>query len=87
MVPVILDVGGSVFSFLQLIIDSSLQADWTGLYGNPVKLGLANVSLLADFVFVLQHFVLYRHVKRVDKVRRIDGGGSATESDPLLRDR
>ena len=30
-------------SIVQLIIDSSLQNDWSGLTGNPIKLGLGNI--------------------------------------------
>ena len=41
---ILFDFTGGVLSILQLLIDSSLQADWSGLVGNPVKLGLANVS-------------------------------------------
>lgn len=36
-----------------------MQADWSGLLGNPVKLGLAGISLGFDIVFLLQHFTLY----------------------------
>jgi cystinosin len=79
---VLLDLGGSIFSFLQLAIDSSLQADWTGLYGNPVKLGLANVSLLADLVFIMQHFVLYRHAAA--EIDYTNEGELPTETDSLL---
>lgn len=46
-----------------------MQADWSGLTGNPVKLGLANISLLFDIVFILQHFVLYGPV---DEQRKVD---------------
>lgn len=48
---------------LQLLIDSSLQADWSGLTGNPVKFGLANISLLFDIIFITQHYVLYGPVE------------------------
>lgn len=41
--PVLLDLAGGVLSMLQLVIDSSLQNDWSGLYGNPIKLGLGNI--------------------------------------------
>ena len=40
---VLLDLTGGTLSILQLIIDSSLQNDWSGLTGNPVKLGLGNI--------------------------------------------
>lgn len=59
-------------SLLQLVIDSALQADWSGLVGNPVKFGLANISLLFDVVFILQHFVLYGPVEEKGKLKDDD---------------
>ncbi|KAF2764607.1 L-cystine transporter-like protein [Teratosphaeria nubilosa] len=56
---ILLDFWGGILSLLQLIIDAALQDDWTGLTGNPGKLGLANISLVFDVVFILQHYVLY----------------------------
>ena len=63
---ILLDVVGSVLSILQLVIDSSLQNDWSGLMGNPVKLGLGNISLVFDSIFMFQHYWLYRRVIKVD---------------------
>lgn len=48
-----MDVLGAVLSISQLVIDSSLQNDWSGLTGNPVKLGLGNVSIIFDIVGVV----------------------------------
>lgn len=52
-----MDFAGGILSLMQLLIDSSLQADWSGLTGNPVKLGLSNISLFFDIIFILQHYV------------------------------
>jgi cystinosin len=57
---ILLDLVGGVLSIGQLLIDSSLQGDWSGVTGNPVKLGLGNVSILFDLVFIIQHYWLYR---------------------------
>ena len=54
---VLLDFAGGILSLLQLIIDSSLQADWSGLTGNPVKFGLSNFSLFFDVIFMVQHYM------------------------------
>ncbi|MCJ1352483.1 MAG: hypothetical protein MMC33_002467 [Icmadophila ericetorum] len=62
---IILDVIGGVLSITQLLIDSSLQDDWSGLTGNPVKFGLGNVSLFFDAIFLIQHYWLYRNVAKV----------------------
>ncbi|QDS71062.1 hypothetical protein FKW77_008717 [Venturia effusa] len=56
---ILLDFTGGVLSLAQLLIDSALQADWSGLTGNPVKLGLSNVSMLFDIIFITQHYILY----------------------------
>lgn len=48
---------------MQLVLDSALQNDWSGLTGNPMKLGLANVSILFDVLFIVQHYVLYGPVE------------------------
>ena len=57
---ILMDLLGGVLSIAQLVIDSSLQKDWSGLTGNPVKFGLGNVSIVFDVVFMTQHYILYR---------------------------
>ncbi len=42
------------------MIDSSLQSDWSGITGNPVKLYLGNITIVFDIVFMVQHYILYR---------------------------
>jgi cystinosin len=72
---------------LQLLIDSSLQADWSGLTGNPVKFGLANISLLFDIIFITQHYVLYGAVEEKDEREHPEASvnqDSRHEHDPLL---
>ncbi len=76
IVQILLDFSGGILSNMQLIIDSSLEADWGGITGNPAKFGLANVSIVFDAMFMLQHYVLYRHAKPTT--------GDSQESDPLL---
>lgn len=57
---ILLDLAGGVLSLLQLVMDSSLQSDWSGITGNPVKLFLGNISILFDLIFITQHYILYR---------------------------
>lgn len=47
---IILDAIGGVFSIAQLLIDCSLQGDWSGIAGNSTKLALGYISLLFDSV-------------------------------------
>ncbi|KAI0840113.1 PQ loop repeat-domain-containing protein [Hypoxylon sp. FL0890] len=71
---ILLDFLGGVLSIAQLVIDSYLQGDWSGITGNPVKFALGNVSMLYDLVFMTQHYVLYRD----------DGSAKDGEADSLL---
>jgi cystinosin len=54
---ILLDFSGGILSIIQLFIDSALQADWSGLTGNPVKLGLSQTSLFFDAIFMTQHYM------------------------------
>jgi cystinosin len=56
---ILFDVTGGVLSLFQLVIDASFQGDWSGITGNPLKLGLANVSIFFDLIFITQHYILY----------------------------
>ena len=73
-----MDLLGGVLSVAQLVIDSSLQKDWSGLTGNPVKFGLGNVSILFDIIFMTQHYILYRGAGNMVE------DGSERERDGLL---
>jgi cystinosin len=80
----LLDYSGGVLSMLQLLIDCSLQADWSGLTGNPVKFGLANVSMAFDIIFIMQHYVLYGPVEERNERERGDDQILEHGRDPLL---
>jgi len=56
---ILLDLIGGVLSVLQQGLDSLLLGDWSGITGNPVKFALGNASMVYDFVFMAQHYVLY----------------------------
>ncbi|KAJ5911883.1 uncharacterized protein N7473_001186 [Penicillium subrubescens] len=57
---IILDLIGGILSLLQLVLDSSLQSDWSGITGNPAKLLLSNITIFFDLIFIVQHYILYR---------------------------
>lgn len=69
---ILLDFAGGVLSIGQLLIDSSMQGDWSGVTGNPVKFALGNVSMFYDLIFFTQHYVLYRGASE-DKSREREG--------------
>lgn len=79
MGQILLDFSGSVLSLLQITIDSSLEGDWSGITGNPVKFILGNVGIVFNIIFIVQHYILYRHAKEAE----IEDG--AEEERPLLR--
>jgi cystinosin len=74
---ILLDFMGGILSLVQLLIDSYLQGDWSGITGNPVKLALGNFSIFFDIIFITQHYCLYRGNR---------GKALDAESDPLLDD-
>ncbi|KAI9724784.1 MAG: hypothetical protein M1812_000060 [Candelaria pacifica] len=80
ILQILLDVSGGVFSIMQLLVDSSLQDDWSGITGNPVKLGLGNVSIFFDVIFIVQHFWLYRGARKRKTAEVLPDG----EQTPLL---
>ncbi|EQL30697.1 hypothetical protein BDFG_06847 [Blastomyces dermatitidis ATCC 26199] len=86
---ILLDFSGGILSVLQLLIDSALQDDWSGITGNPIKLLLGNVSIFFDIIFMLQHYVLYRGKRVVNNASCGGDGGEAGEGAfaPLLGDR
>jgi cystinosin len=70
---ILLDLNGGVLSILQLVIDSSLQADWSGVMGNSIKLGLGNISIFFDLIFITQHYFLYTTPKELEGGENEDG--------------
>lgn len=74
---ILLDLSGGTLSLAQLGLDSSLQADWSGIIGNASKFMLGNVTVFFDIVFIYQHYLLYRTVRSA-------GNPEPTEQDPLL---
>lgn len=82
ILQILLDFGGGILSIAQQAIDSYQQGDWSGITGNPVKFALGNVSMIYDLVFIVQHYVLYRHAAGA----KADGGEGDSDLDPLLRE-
>ncbi|OGM48582.1 lysosomal L-cystine transporter [Aspergillus bombycis] len=74
---ILLDLAGAALSLMQLVLDSSLQADWSGTVGNGAKLLLGNITVLFDLIFIFQHFGLYRE-------RPVGKKPGLSEHDPLL---
>ncbi|KAL5364749.1 PQ loop repeat-domain-containing protein [Aspergillus floccosus] len=73
IVQILFDLSGGILSLIQLVVDSSMQEDWSGIMGNPVKFLLSNVTIVFDLVFVTQHYILYRDPAE-DKDKRQNPG-------------
>ncbi|KAL9031790.1 MAG: hypothetical protein Q9196_000217 [Gyalolechia fulgens] len=71
---ILLDLVGGGLSVAQLAIDSLLEGDWSGVTGNPVKLGLGYVSVIFDVIFILQRYVFYRQPRRGPKEGEAEDG-------------
>ncbi|RNA17603.1 cystinosin-like isoform X1 [Brachionus plicatilis] len=61
IVNVLLDFTGGSLSLLQMFLLAFNYNDWTSIFGSPTKLGLGLLSIFFDFIFIFQHYVLYRH--------------------------
>ncbi|RDW94870.1 hypothetical protein BP5796_00633 [Coleophoma crateriformis] len=70
---ILLDFAGGILSNAQLGLDAYMQGDVSNVIDNPVKLGLGNVSIFFDIIFIVQHYVLYA-----------GSNGKDSEIDPLL---
>lgn len=68
IVQVFPDLGGAVFSLIQMMIVSVNTRDWNTCFGNPTKLFLAVLTIVYDSIFIAQHFVIYReNNKRLER--------------------
>ena len=59
IILVLLDLMGGVFSSAQMVVDGYNFNDWSSFLGNPTKFGIALVTYVFDFIFILQHYVFY----------------------------
>lgn len=60
---VLLDMVGSVGSFLELVLSSLLAHDPGAIVGNPAKLLLSALTFAFDWVFVGQRYLFYGRTK------------------------
>lgn len=75
----------------QLLLDASFQSDWSGITGNPAKLGLSNISMAFDIIFIVQHYILYKGADEIEgEIAGGEDGKAGANSDevrrPLLAD-
>jgi hypothetical protein len=78
---ILLDFTGGVLSFIQMFLLAKNYNDWTSIFGSPTKLGLALFSILFDILFIIQHYICYRHRGDTRFNRSED---SINENSPIL---
>jgi cystinosin len=76
---VLLDLGGGLLSTGQLLVTCQVLHDYSPVLGNPIKFGLGLTSFGFDIVFILQHYVWYRHLSPATAaaVEQQQGGDAA----------
>jgi len=72
---ILLDFSGGLLSMAQLFLDAWLSDDFSGVIGNPAKLGLSIFAMAFDVLFIFQHYVLYPEENK----------DAAEERQPILR--
>ena len=63
IINILLDFTGGSLSLLQMFLLAYNFNDWSSIFGSPTKFGLGFFSIIFDIVFIIQHYVLYRHAK------------------------
>ena len=58
---VLLDLTGGSLSMLQMMLQGVNNSDFSNIFGDPTKFGLGLFSILFDALFIVQHYMLYRH--------------------------
>uniref|UniRef100_A0A0N5AQH2 Cystinosin homolog n=1 Tax=Syphacia muris TaxID=451379 RepID=A0A0N5AQH2_9BILA len=85
---VLLDLTGGCMDICQMILQAINTDDWSAFSGNPVKFGLGLVSIIFDFVFITQHYILYRNsslqsTNSYDNIGTESAAGSSNLSDEV----
>jgi len=63
---VLLDFSGGILSVTQIVFDAARKDMWSGITGDPAKFGLGFLSMFFDIIFIIQHYILYRHPPQDD---------------------
>lgn len=81
---VLLDFAGGALSLAQLLVTCEVLHDWSAVTGNPIKFGLALISIGFDVVFILQHYVWFRDEPEVVTITAKQAEADADLAAPLL---
>ncbi|XP_014093038.1 cystinosin homolog isoform X2 [Bactrocera oleae] len=62
---ILLDLTGGLLSMLQMILNAYNYNDWVSIFGSVTKFGMGLFTVLFDILFILQHYVFYRHSQQL----------------------
>lgn len=62
---ILLDFTGGTLSMLQMILNAYNYDDWVSIFGSVTKFGMGLFSVLFDVLFILQHYLFYRHPQQL----------------------
>ena len=63
---------GGAFSLIQMAMIAYNYDDWKTFIGDFTKFGLAALSILFDLIFIIQHYILYRHSTSLQVIANVD---------------
>jgi len=75
---ILFDLTGGFFSLLQICLINFNYDDWGNIKGNLTKFGLGLLSMSFDFLFITQHYVLYRNREDHKRVQSSESSESDT---------
>ena len=85
IVQVFPDLGGAIFSFLQMVVVSINTHDWNTYFGNSIKMFLSILTVAYDSIFLVQHFVVYRKnnklLEQESEYTSIENGGPDSDGE------
>jgi len=67
-------------SVAQLVFDCYRTDDWSGITGNIAKFLLGFLSMFFDVIFMVQHYILYRHSNSIDQEHNRNGHVQSSNS-------
>lgn len=85
IINVMLDFAGGVFSIMQLLLDSWISGNWSGIMGFMIKLALGVVTLVFDTIFLLQHYLWFPQSSRPVVVEIVDMEMKETDEEEKLK--
>jgi cystinosin len=77
---ILLDFLGGILSLIQMFLLAINYNDWSSIFGSITKFGLGIISIGFDLIFIIQHYILYKHNNKqeTDGYRVLDDNNEET---------